>query len=309
MHAPTSLPAKQLERWAEKVTAATNGRLTFRHYAGSTLIPPPETRKGIKEGAADIGAAAFYGVDPEFEVGVNLIQLNLAIDTYDAVKVCEEIYEKFPDLMASQWKSYKVLWIIPSLPTFLYTVNKPVYTLEDIKGQQIRVPNKILADMIQALGGTPVSMSTPDWLVSLDKGTTDGGATTTGFIYDFKIGDKFKYSTMYSFGSSYFMQIMNLDTWNSLPQDLQDAIDGTLEWGRQDNIDTWAEIGKLTFEYQKENGVELISLPPDEVSKWDAAIKPIYDAMAADMDAKGYPGTELVNFSLERSRFYNSQQQ
>ena len=74
--------------------------------------------------------------------------------------------------------------------------------MDDIKGLEIRVPNAILTAMIKDLGGTPVSMSTPDWVTSLDKGTTDGGATITAFIYDFQVGPKFKYATKYAMGSS-----------------------------------------------------------------------------------------------------------
>jgi TRAP-type C4-dicarboxylate transport system substrate-binding protein len=302
MHAPTSPSGAALEAWAERIKEASNGLLTIRHYGSSQLIPGPEMREGIKSGLADLGNSFIFGGGPGFEVGVNLTQLVRGKDILDGVRIFDEIWAKYTDLMESQWKDYKLLWIVPTLATVIYTTEKPVRTMEDIKGLELRVPNAILADFMKNLGAAPISMSTPDWITSLDKGTTDGGATTVGSMYDFQIAEKFKYSTNFAMGCSVNYLIMNMDSWNKLSPELQKVIDDSLEEARQEAIDTWLATEKLTHDFSVEKGIQFIELTDEEYARWNAAVRPVYDKMAADMDAAGYPGTELVNFALGLAR-------
>jgi TRAP-type C4-dicarboxylate transport system substrate-binding protein len=302
MHAPTAPSGLDLEAWAEKIKEATNGTVTIRHYGSSQLIPGPDMPSGIRDGVADIGNSFIFKPEPGFEVGVNLTQLVRGKDLADGVRIFDALWAAYPDIMQSQWKDFKVLWIIPSLATILYTVDKPVRTMDDIKGLEIRVPNAITADFMKSLGASPVSMSTPDWITSLDKGTTDGGATTVGSMYDFRIAEKFKYATIFPMGNSINFLIMNMNSWNKLSPDQQKAIDDSLADARQSAINAWAESETAAKAYSLENGIEFIDLSPEEYANWNAAIQPVYDKMAADMDKAGYPGTDIVKTALDLAK-------
>ena len=306
MMPPEAAPAKSIERFIEKVNMDSNGLLTIRHYPANSLIPGPNMRSGVRDGVADMGHAFIFGGEPGFEVGVNLTQLVRGLDVPSSVKIFNDLWNEYPDIMASQWKDFELLYIAPTHPTIFFTCDKPVRTMADLNGLEIRVPNAILADIVKSLGGTPVSMSTADFVNSLDKGTVDGGATTLGSMIDFQIADKFKYATFYAMGSSINFYIMNVDSFNSLSPDMQELIVVDGEWGGDDMTATWTETEVSTLEYSKEQGIEFITLPPDEYAKWDAAIQPVYDKMAEEMNAAGYPGTEIVNFAAERSKFYTN---
>jgi len=238
---------------------------------------------------------------PGFEVGVNLTQLVRGMTCADGVRIFDALWAEYAEIMESQWKDFKVLFIIPSVPTGIVTVDKAVRTMEDIKGLQIRVPNQINADIQKALGAAPVSMAVTDWLASLDKGTTDGAATTVGSLFDFQIGDKFKYITMFPLGNSVNFMVMNKDKWNSLSPDVQKIVDDSLPGLRQRMIDTWAEENEKNTEYCAEKGVQFIDLAPDEMARWNEAIRPVFDKMAAGMNDAGYPGTEIVDTAWELS--------
>ena len=41
--------------------------------------------------------------------------------------------------------------------------------------------------------------------------------------------------------------------------------------------------------------------------RWNEAVKPVYDKMAADMNALGFPGTELVDFALGLAKIVSRQ--
>jgi TRAP-type C4-dicarboxylate transport system substrate-binding protein len=308
LFAPESDPSLSLQRWADKIAADSNGRLTIRHYAGSTLLPAPEMRTGVEAGTADLGCSFIYKPEPGFEPSMVMSQLILGLDFDKCVQIFNDIWNQFPDMWAGQWNKFKLIWIAPIDPNLLFTVQKPVRTMEDIKGLQIRMPSATAADMFKALGAAPVSMSTADWVISLDKKTTDGAATSVGSVLDNQVGEKLKYCTRYSTGPGVSFLIMNKQKYDSLPDDLKKVIDDNMEWGKQDMIETKRASEKAGYQYLQDKGVQLIDLSADEYARWDAAVAPVFDKIAADLDKAGYPGTELVKFALERARFYYSQQ-
>mgnify|MGYP000856951000 CR=1 FL=1 len=300
-HAPTAPAGRAVEAWAERIKEATNGLVTMRHYGNSQLIAPPDTPDGIRAGTADIGNTFIFKGEPGFEVGVNLTQLVRGMSTADGVRIFDALWAEYADIMESQWKDFKVLWVLPSVPTAIFTVKQEVRTMEDMKGLQIRVPNAINGEIQKLLGAAPVSLAVTDWLASLDKGTTDGAATTVGSMFDFQIGEKFKYCTMFPLGNSINFMIMNKDKWNSLSPDVQKIIDDSLPEARQEMIDTWAQVEVDTRTYCEEKGIQFIDLAPDEMARWNEAIRPVFDKMAAEMDEAGYPGTEIVDMAWELS--------
>jgi TRAP-type C4-dicarboxylate transport system substrate-binding protein len=304
---PDSPSAQSLNLWAERVKSQSKGLLSIRHYPANTLIAAPDMRTGIKAGVADIGCSFIYKPEPGFEPSLVMSQLILGLSYENCIKIFEDIWNKFPALWEGQWKDFKLLWITTIDPNLVVTVKKPVRSLEDLKGLQIRIPNAVSADMLKALGGTPVSMPTGDWIVSLDKGTTDGGATSLGSLLDYKIAEKIHYITYYSMGPGVVFLIMNKDKWNALPPELQKVINHSTEWGKQNMIDTKTKSVTEATEYLKKNGVEFIKLSPAEYERWNAAVKPIFDKIAKDLSGKGYPGEELVKYAMERAKFYNAQ--
>jgi TRAP-type C4-dicarboxylate transport system substrate-binding protein len=234
--------------------------------------------------------------------------LILGLSYEHCLKIFDDVWNKFPELWAGQWKDYKLLWITPIDPNLLVTAKQPVRKMEDIKGLQIRIPNAISADVIKQMLAVPVSMSSGDWIVSLDKGTTDGAAMSNGSLLDYKIGEKVRYVTYYSLGPGILFLTMNKDTWKDLSPEMQQVINNSAGWGRQHMIDCKRQSEKEAIDYLKSKGVEFIKLSADQFARWDATIKPVFDKMANDLNAKGFPGTALVTYALERAKYYSTQE-
>ena len=302
---PSSPPAKQVDEWIEKIEKDSNGQLSIRHYPSNVLIAGPDMRVGVKSGVADLGCSFIYKVDPGFELGQHLTHLNRGQTTDDGLNILNDLWDQYPELMASQWKDFKVIWIVPTTPTIFYTIKKPVRKLEDLKGLQLRVPDAVTAKIAMKLGAKPVFMSTGDWITSLDKGTTDGAITTVGSMLDFKIGDKFKYATYFPIGLSINFMIMNKESWEKLPPEMKKVIDDNMEWARQSAINLWKNSEKNSVAFSKEKGIKFIWLSEKEYKRWSDAIEPVYEEIAKDLDSKGFPGTKFVNFATERSNFYS----
>jgi len=301
---PVGAPSdKHIKRWADKVASDSNGKLTIRIFPSNTLITAPEMYDGVVKGAADLGFAWRYK-PTNYTVGVLFPFLLTAPDTYTAGKVYEDIWKKFPEMMAEEWKDVKPLYLEPTMPVYLFS-RKPIRNMDDMKGQQIRVPSQELGSMIKALGGTPAFMSTADFIVGLDKGTVDGGTGLFAIIPDFKLGGKIKSVVNISLGNSTpLMLIMNKKAYNDLPADLQSILEKSMEWAKEDSKKYWAGFYDDCVKYSKENGIELVNFAPEEKAKWMAIINQVRRDAGKDLDKKGYPGTELIQFIDERIDFY-----
>jgi len=304
---PVGTPSdKHIKEWADKVAEESKGELKIRIFPSNTLISAPEMYDGVVKGAADLGFAWRYK-PTNYTVGVLFPFLLTAPDTVTAGKVYDDIWEKFPEMMAKEWEDVKTLYLEPTMPVYLFS-RKPLHSMEDMKGQQIRVPSKELADMVKGLGGTPAFMSTADFIVGLDKGTVDGGTGLFAIIPDFKLGGKIKYVVNISLGNSTpLMLIMNKKSFSNLPPNLQNVLEKSMEWARADSKKYWSSFYDDCVDYSKKNNIELINLPAAEKKKWLDVINGVRKQAGLDLDKQGYPGTELIKFIDERIEYYGKQ--
>jgi TRAP-type C4-dicarboxylate transport system substrate-binding protein len=301
---PVAAPTAQyIDAWTKKVTADSNGRLTFRIFPVNTLIPAPELYDGVAKGTADL-AYGFRYVPKNYTLGVTFPFILGAPDVVTAGKVYDDVLKKYGKYMAEDWKDAKVLWLSPSMVQYIST-RKPVRKLEDMKGLQIRVPSKEMGDLMKDLGASPAYMSTADFVIGLDKGTIDGGTIQPLAVEENKLGGKIKYILELSLGAvTPVFLIMNKDAYSHLPPDLQSVIDKNCQAGKDGSTKLWVDAYEMTLKYFKAEGVELVRLSPQEKARWMPIVEKARERVGADLDAKGLPGTEIVKYMRERIEYY-----
>jgi TRAP-type transport system periplasmic protein len=301
---PVAAPTAQyIEAWTKKVTADSNGRITFRIFPVNTLIPAPELYDGVAKGTADL-AYGFRYVPKNYTLGVTFPFILGAPDVVTAGKVYDDVWKKYPKQMGEDWKEAKILWLSPSMVQYIST-RKPVRKLEDLKGFQIRVPSKEMGDLMKDLGASPAYMSTADFVIGLDKNTVDGGTIQPLAVEENKLGGKIKYVLELSLGAvTPVFLIMNKDAYNHLPPDLQAVIDKNCQSGKDGSTKLWVDAYDMALKYFKSEGVELVHLSAQEKARWMPIIDKARERVGADLDAKGLPGTEIVKYMKERIEFY-----
>jgi TRAP-type C4-dicarboxylate transport system substrate-binding protein len=304
MYPSGSFEDKHINRWAKKVEEDSKGRLKFRIFPGGVLFNAFETYAGVVKGVADIGASYRYdrkgaeltGMVSECFAGVP----DAAIGT----RILDDIRKKFPE-WDKEWEAVKVLWAASDGPAYIATKPRPVKTLEDLKGLQLRVPVREAAEGLKALGGTPVGMPLADFVIGLEKGTVDGGTVQKRAIQSYKLAPAAKFCTEMSlYSPSNWFMAMNWNKWKALPPDLQKVIDDSREWGKRDCVATFDDGDKAGIEWAKGQGMEFIPLKPEEKKRWLAILKDAYGKLAAGLDARGYPATKTLVFAQERVAEY-----
>jgi TRAP-type C4-dicarboxylate transport system substrate-binding protein len=206
--------------------------------------------------------------------------------------------------MADEWKEVKILWFTSSMFQALHT-GKPVRSLDDMKGLQIRVPSQEMGMMMKDLGATPVFMSTADFVIGMEKKTVDGGTIQPLAVQDNKLGGKVKYMLDLSLGApTPVFAILHKDFYSKLPADLKAVIDKSCDWGKKGTIQTWVDVWEDVKKYYKAEGVEIITLSPQEKAKVVSIVEKTRDKVGQELDAKGIPGTEVVKYIRERVQYY-----
>jgi len=164
-------------------------------------------------------------------------------------------------------------------PLVLYTSSpnllvskRQVKTLDEFKGLKFRVLGGPPTEMAKALGAVPTLIPMPDVYQSLDKGVVDGAAAPWEAVQAFRLYEVAKNYTIAPFYVAYFSLCANKQKWQSLPQDVRNAImtvsglAGAKFWGR--NFFDTAEQGVI--ERAKAGNYELnrYTVPPDELARW-----------------------------------------
>lgn len=285
------------EQWAKEVEEATGGQVKFKTFIGGSLLKEPEICDGIYKGITDCGNFLPAFTPGRFVVleAFELPGLGPGSGTSGSVAM----WEAFKILKPAEYDGLKMLWCASSGSAQIGTVSKAVRSLEDIKGMEIR-GSGMTTDALNGLGAVGVAIPMPETAIALEKGIVDGVCTTLSNVKTEKFGDYFKWVTVCNIYSAFrFHAAMNLDTWNSLPEDIQGIIneisDGyAKKHGEQHDIHNQAG-----WELMQEKNIEAIQLSTDEYAKWVKAWQPVRDKWISDIKAKGLPAEDYVELAEE----------
>lgn len=289
---PTSFAGHQyIVEWCTEIEKRTNGRVKITLFPSETLLKGPDTYDGVAKGTADIGTSTFAYNPGRFPIMESIEQYTGFKSGEVAGKIIWEIYKKFDP---KELKDTHVLYIFSCAPALIHTVKKPVHRLEDIRDLKLRAVGT-LGPKIRALGAIPVAMSSGEQYEALQKGIVDGTVISPGPLEGYKLAGIIKHTTKFSIGLGGFYAVMNLDKWNSLPRDIQEVFDGvSKDWGAYTSKG-WDKDETKSLEWAvTKQGVELITLPPEEEARWLKALRPIMDDYIVRMEAKGVPGREIA---------------
>ena len=202
------------EFWNKIVPEMSNNMVSANYNHQDIMgIKDFQVLRLIKLGVTDFGVSdisKMAGDDPTFE-GCDLA--GLALDIGTAREVCNAWKPAMNRAMEEKFNAK--LLALGTNPPQVFWCRDPVAGIADLKGRKIRVFNKTMADFIQAIGGTTISMAFGEVVPALQRGVVDCAVTgttsgnsagwpeVTTHIYPMYLGWSINY------------QAVNLDSWNS----------------------------------------------------------------------------------------------
>jgi TRAP-type C4-dicarboxylate transport system substrate-binding protein len=283
--------------WAKEVENRTGGKVQVTLFYGGTLTPADKCYDGVVKGISDLGMSCLsytMGRFPLSEV------LDLPLGSRSGLVATRLVNDFYNQFKPKELDDVKVMYLHAHGPGLLHT-KTPVRALEDLKGMKIRATGTS-AMVAAALGAAPVAMPMSDSYDALSRGVTQGILCPTESLQGWKLGEVVKYSTQ-DYGAAYsitFFVVMNKSRWNSLPAEVQRAIEQVnAEW-----IDktggAWDEMDKAGGAFAAGLGNTVIPLPAGENGRWAQAVQPLFDQYVKEKSAKGLPAAEALEFCRDR---------
>jgi len=217
------------------------------------------------------------------EIGfVNLPYLFSDHDTVDEYYYNGFIGEKIKELLLN--KGLRVLgWGENEFRAL--TANKPIATLNDLKGLKIRVPEfPSLLAFFQDLGANPTPMAFTEVLTALQQSTIDGqdnGPTLTVTQKFYEVQDYFIWTNHVYSGCAI---TINEDYFKTLPEDIQQILmeegercgELAIKWNRED-IDGYVKV-------MEDYGLTIMDLSEELKEEFKKASKKVWEQFADEYD-------------------------
>lgn len=293
----SNFQAESWRTWADAVTEATDGRVTFTFYYDDTLIDANAEYQQLLSGVADIADVHRYANDG-FNISEVWKSLTSGIPEDAAVDFSYRLYEEF-DAISDEFKDVKVLAQGFNGGTMyqLLTVNKEVKQPSDMAGLTIWCE----ADwngFVEKCGATPVNTPFSEVYSSLQKNMYDGMLIPTETLQSCNFAEVCKYCVKLNLSyASAPGHLMNMDTWNSLPDDIKEIIDSEeiRSVVEKANVEGFKSAEEGAMEWAEETyGTKEIVLTDEEHTAFMELVQKANLEKAAELDSKGLPGTEIV---------------
>ena len=161
------------QEWMQFVEKRSGGRLRIRPNWQGALLSSEHSLIELRHGVADVGlitpiyvkgGAHLIRVQSGFYSGADTIEEQVAL-----YRCMDAEHEQF----AHELEGLKVLAIQGGILPGIVTRNRPVRTLEDLRGLRIRAPTELLT-VLHDLGADPVNMPMGEVYSALAKGVIDG---------------------------------------------------------------------------------------------------------------------------------------
>lgn len=278
---------KQLEK-------ETNGSVTMRVYPGGELGKGPTKQYDrVIDGVADIVFGLQGYTASKFPKSL-LVELPGVLNSPETstAKIWDNINH-----LKKEYRRVELLGFWTNPPSVIMTSNKPVRSMEDLKGLKIRVSSRNVGKAIESWGATPVSMPITEVYNSLATGVIDGVMVDPTVLISFKLAEVVNYLTMgMNTTSSPFYLLMNRDSWEDLDESEKVALKkitgrDASEKARQIS----AAAGVRAMEKFKELGKEVITLSTEEAGIFNAESDQLVMSILKELDAKGLNASELVS--------------
>ena len=293
--AQANVPKLVLDVWADKVEESSGGAIKVDHFPSMQLGgKPPELMDQAINGVADI-IWTVVGYTPGRYPSTEVFELPFMMtDARAASSAFWQMFEKHME--DGEFKDLKILGTWVHGPGHLHT-NKPVETPDDLKGMKIRGGSRLVNQLLELMGATPVGMPVPAVPEGLSKGVIDGTTIPWEVTAALKVPELVDNHTEFAVPALYtltFVLAMNKDKYESLTPEQKKAIDDNsgLEFsifagGVMEDSDGPAR------ELAVDNGNNIIQV--EDTSAWRAAVEPIYESWIADMDSRGIDGQALID--------------
>lgn len=305
-----SYPMMQLDV-KENLQNASNGKIYVKLAPGGQLGIGSALAQKVQGGTIDAGQFSLSNFAP-FAPAVDLINMPYFCGANQRFVnlVTSDIWKNEVDALveARGFKPMFYFCIDPRVMAVRQGGGGPILTPADLQGIKFRVPGSQMLQQFYRMGGanpTPVAWGeTPS---AIKQGVADALDPSVGALYAFGFKDILSHVTFTQAVPDSQTYACNLEWFNSLPQDVQEAIEWASEMSFHQNLAKVPSARAFAMAEMSKSGVEFHSLSEDQLAEWKDTVgyqRSEWDTFKTDLAGSMETFEKLVEAAGTPGKYY-----
>lgn len=270
-----------LEDLMARVEGELGDSISFDYYPAESLVRLVDAFDGVRDRIVDIGmTSAAYEPD---RMGLVAAVANMPWN-WD-LEAFADVYREddhFYDWVQEFWNENDLQMLSwTNVPAGEILSSTPVHTLEDMNGLLVRSVSSAFPGL-RAMGAEPVDIPTAELYTALQRGTVDAATISVNAAVSNAYYEVAPYLVLSNFYTGSLPVIMNKEVYDGLPDCVRDIFDSSILAAEEQYY------GNVVEEYERDLAileelpeVEVYELPADELARWQDAVKPTEEELAA----------------------------
>ena len=250
----------------------SGGTLSLDIYPANQLATGAKAVEGNAAGTIDIAienAMTYSNVVPSFDAMNMPYMFDTAEQAFEMMKTeeakvfaeeCEKYNLKLLGYWYNGWRN-----VSNSI--------RPIEKVEDLKGLTIRIAeSQVFADMMNALGMNAVPLANGELFTALQMGTVDAQENPQNNYINNKYYEVNRYFSMTRHVFSIEPVTMNLDVWNSLTAEEQEAVQKSFDEAAVYQIELAQKTEAEQLQKYLDDGADIVVTYIDDLEPFKAAV-------------------------------------
>ncbi|WP_078427450.1 TRAP transporter substrate-binding protein DctP [Alkalihalobacterium alkalinitrilicum] len=294
--------------FADTIESETNGMIDFEIFTAGELVPLGTEFDALRQGIIDISFTLMPPYDPQRFPYTEVTTLPLLVsDSKIATKAMHNMMHS--DRIIADGKTYYELEFAdkglvafsnpPSEPYVLTTTNQKFEEVDDFNESiRLRSPSRVHEILAGNLGITPLSMPVTDAYDALSRNALDGMFLSITDGVAFGVNELLKHTIEgANLGHFVGMTAMTQETWDQLPQEVQEMMTKAADEIIYEGANVWMEGTVIGKEDNIEKGGEYTHLNDLNEKVKDHINQAIVDTWFEwidNLESQGHAGIEMA---------------
>lgn len=290
----------------DEILAETgNYKINWNLAHSGQVVKPRGELEGLELGLGDVAivVSAFH---PD-KVPLYEISFKTPFTTQDldlVARTMKRLEGMFPEYQEG-WRRFNQRALHPSgtVENYVLISAEPVMTLEDLEGRKVGAAGPNLP-WVQAVGAVGVQTNVGDAYNSLSTGIFDNMLAWKQAMGAFKLCEPAPHMIDPQLGAVQTGSMnVNLDFFNRLPAEVQDAFEVAAEAWHADNVErVMAGASRGLARCETEFGTTAAAMSDADRTRWAESMPNFAQDWAAAQDARGLPGSEILKTYMDIMR-------
>lgn len=265
------------EYWNEKLLEYSDGAMSLDIYPANQLASGAKAVEGTASGSIDIfieNPMSVCNIVPSFDA------MNLPYFFDSAEQAFEIVNSEECKIFAEDCEAHGIKLLGYWYNGWRNVSNsvRPIETVDDLKGLSIRIAeSEMFADIMEALGMQAVPLANSEIFTALQMGTVDAQENPQNNYINNKYYEVNRYFSMTRHVFSVEPVGMNLELWNSLTSEQQDALMKSFNDAAEYQIKLAQETEEKELDEVIAEGADIEVTYIDDLTPFKEAVTGVYD--------------------------------